>query len=147
MPDFAATLKEEIRRLARKEIRAQVSSTQKAAAQHRRDIAAMKRQIEAQQKKISALESQERRPAVSSEAAAETAEGARFSIRSVKAQRRRLRLSAEEFGKLLNVSAQTVYNWEQGRTRPARAQFAALVELRKLGRREALRRLQTTSAE
>lgn len=147
MPDLAATLKEEIRRLARKEIRAQVSTTQKAAAQHRREIAQLKRQLAAQQRKIAALESQERRQPTEPSATAEELGMARFSIRSVKAQRRRLRLSAEEFGKLLNVSAQTVYNWEQGRTRPARAQFAALVELRKIGRREALRRLRSADAE
>jgi DNA-binding transcriptional regulator YiaG len=143
MPNLAATLKEEIRRLARKEVRVQVNSTQKAAAQHRREIARLKRLLLDQQKKIAALEAQERRrvsePAVSSD----SLEVARFSIRSVKAQRRRLKLSAEEFGKLLGVSAQTVYNWEQGRTRPARAQFTALVELRKLGRREALQRLES----
>jgi len=141
MPNLAATLKEEIRRLARKEIRAQVSSTQKAAAHHRREIAKLKRQLSAQQKKIAALESQERRRVDPTDSSADALEGTRFSIRSVKAQRRRLKLSAEEFGRLLDVSAQTVYNWEQGRTRPARTQFIALVELRKIGRREALQRL------
>jgi transcriptional regulator with XRE-family HTH domain len=60
----------------------------------------------------------------------------------VRAQRKRLKLSAEDFGKLLGVSAQTVYFWEQGRTRPRKAQFAALVAARSLGRREALARLE-----
>ena len=141
MPDLAATLKTEIRRLARKEIRTQVASTQKTASQHRREIARLKRQIDAQEKKIAMLESRERRRASQVTSSQDVSEGARFSIRSVKSQRRRLKLSAEEFGKLLGVSAQTVYNWEQGRTRPARAQFAALVELRQIGRREAVQRL------
>lgn len=142
MPDLASVLRAEITRLARKEIRKQVASTQKAAAQHRRDIAQLKRQLDEHARKIAALESQERQQLTQARASDQTSEGARFSTRSVKAQRRRLKLSAEEFGRLLGVSAQTIYNWEQGRTRPGKAQFAALIALREMGRREALRRLQ-----
>jgi hypothetical protein len=39
MPNLAATLKDEIRRLAKKEIKAQTDSTKQAVAQYRRDIA------------------------------------------------------------------------------------------------------------
>jgi hypothetical protein len=35
VPNIAAVLKDEIRRLAKKEVRAQVGKTQKAAAQYR----------------------------------------------------------------------------------------------------------------
>ncbi len=141
MPDLAATLKEEIRRLARKEIKLQVGPTKKATAEYRREIARLKRLIQSQEKKIARLETAQRTQAETPEASEEALEGARFSVRSVRAQRRRLKLSAEEFGKLLGVSAQTVYNWEQGRARPAQRQFAALVEIRKIGRREATARL------
>ena len=50
-------------------------------------------------------------------------------------------LSAEEYGKLVGVSAQTIYHWEQGKARPRQAQFATLIGLRSIGRREALSRL------
>ncbi len=146
MPDLAATLRAEISRLARKEIRKQMTSTQKTVAQYRRDIAQLKRQVEAHERKIATLEAHERQRMARSQAAEEPAEGARFSTRSVKAQRRRLKLSAEQFGKLLGVSAQTIYNWEQGRTRPGKAQFASLVALREIGRKEALRRLRLLGA-
>ena len=43
MPNIAAVLKDEIRRLAKKEIKAQVGSTKQAVAQYRRDIAELKR--------------------------------------------------------------------------------------------------------
>jgi hypothetical protein len=39
MPNLASILKEEIRRLARREIRSQVAVTKRLVAQHRRDIA------------------------------------------------------------------------------------------------------------
>ena len=58
------------------------------------------------------------------------------------AQRRRLKLSAQEFAKLVGVSAQTIYHWEQGKGRPRAAQFAALTSLRGIGLREARSRLE-----
>ena len=47
MPNLASVMKDEIRRLARKEIQDQTGTTKKMAAQHRRDIAQLKRQVQA----------------------------------------------------------------------------------------------------
>ena len=58
MPNLATALKEEIRRLARKEIKAMVGTTQKAVAQYRRDIAALKRQLGQQEKNVNKLRKQ-----------------------------------------------------------------------------------------
>jgi len=146
MPDLAATLKEEIRRLARKEIRAQTGSTKQAVAQYRREIASLKRQLKQQDKKIAFLQAQEQKRLGQPPAAEDLPEGVRFSARSVKAQRKRLKLSAEDFGKLVGVSAQTVYLWERGKSRPRQAQLAALVKARGLGKREALAQLEAINA-
>jgi hypothetical protein len=43
MPNIASVLREEILRFAREETRNENAATKKAAAQHRRDIAALKR--------------------------------------------------------------------------------------------------------
>jgi DNA-binding transcriptional regulator YiaG len=67
--------------------------------------------------------------------------GVRFSARSVRAQRKRLKLSAADYGKLVGVSGLTVYNWESGKAHPRKAQFAAVVAIRGIGKRDALRRL------
>jgi len=142
MPNLAATIKEEIRRLARKEIRAQMGTTRKAAASHRREIARLKRMLQAQEKKIARLASQARSSGERANGKEDALQGLRFSPRSVRAQRRRLKLSAQEFAKLVGVSAQTVYHWEQGKGRPRAAQFAALISLRGIGRREARSRLE-----
>jgi DNA-binding transcriptional regulator YiaG len=141
MPDIATALKEEIRRLARKEIRAQTASTRRAATLHRREIALLKRMIQQQDKKIQSLQTSGRKAATTVAASDELPEGVRFSARSVRAQRKRLKLSAEQFAKLLGVSMQTVYSWEQGRARPRASQLALLVNARSLGRREAQQRL------
>ena len=45
MPNLAAVLREEILRLARREIRRQTNVLRKASVQYRRDIAEMKRRV------------------------------------------------------------------------------------------------------
>ena len=142
MPNLAVTLKEEIRRLARKEIRTQMDTTRKAAALHRREIARLKRLLQAQEKKIAKLASHERSQGETADGEGDALQGLRFSPRSVRAQRRRLKLSAQEFGKLVGVSGQTVYHWEQGKGRPRAAQFASLISVRGIGLREARSRLE-----
>ncbi len=135
------SLKDEIRRLARKEARAEFAGTKRAAAQHRREIAALKRQVALCRRQLDRIEATLAREPAGAERR-ETAEPLnRFSARSVRAQRRRLRFSAADYGRLVGVSAQTVYQWEQGRSRPRRSQFSALIGLRTIGRREALARL------
>ncbi len=143
MPNLATTLKDEIRRLARKEIRLQIGATRRAAVQHRREIAKLKKQLLLQQRAVAALKAKGEEPA-KEQPPEDTGipEGSRFSARSVRAQRRRLKLSAVQYGKLIGVSAQTVYLWERGKVRPAKAQFAALVDARGLARRDALQCLQ-----
>jgi DNA-binding transcriptional regulator YiaG len=68
-------------------------------------------------------------------------ETVRFSARSVKAQRNRLGLSAADYGKLVGVSGLTIYSWEHEKSRPRKAQLAALIAVRGIGKREALLKL------
>jgi DNA-binding transcriptional regulator YiaG len=142
MPNFAAAIKQEILRLARKEVKSETSATKQAVAQYRRDIANLKRQLRSQEKKIAFLESREKKRLGDATQVEEPAESVRFSARSVRAQRERLGLSAADYAKLVGVSSLTIYNWEHGKTRPRAEQLAALVALRGIGKREALHRLE-----
>ena len=143
MPNIAVVLKDEIRRLAKREIKTNTSSTKGAVVQFRRDIAALKRQMSAQQKEISFLKTQEKRRLGQVPTKGEDElEGVRHSPRSVKTQRARLKLSAKDFGKLVGVSGLTVYSWESGKGRPRKERLAALVAVRQMGRREALAKLE-----
>lgn len=74
-------------------------------------------------------------------------ENRRYSARSVAAQRKRLGLSAADYAKLVGVSELTIYNWESGKTRPRQEQFAALVAVRGIEKREALKRLELLREE
>ncbi len=142
MARFAVVFREEVTRLAKRVVRAETRKMKEAVVQHRRDLTRLKRQVHLQQRRLTQLDIREREHRGYAAAIAEPAERLRFSARSVRAQRRRLKLSAEEYAKLAGVSTLTVYNWEHGKTRPRKAQFAALVALRKMGRREALAKLE-----
>jgi len=140
MPNLASVLKSEICRLARKEARSQVGVPRRASAQHRRDIAELKRLVQDLAKRVTFLESQERKRIAAPKTKAPP-EGTRFSPRWVKAQRQRLGLSAADYGKLVGVSALTVYNWESGKAKPRKGPLAAVAAIRNLKKREALKRL------
>ncbi len=140
MPNLAAVLRDEVTRLARKEARSQTESLKKASAQYRRDIAALKRQVAKLERQVSLLEGlvlkKPQVPPISDGAAR-----VRFTARGLRLQRQRLGLSAASYAQLVGVSPQSIYNWEQGITRPRKEQVAALVALRGIGKREAQARL------
>lgn len=140
MPNVSQVLKEEVRRLARKEVRAQAEDVKKRAAEQRREIAGLKREVASLERQLRSLHGKKQQE---TEVPADPELiGVRFSPRSVRAQRRRTGLSAEDYGALLGVSGQTVYLWEQGKARPREAQLKKLVELRGIGKREARARLE-----
>jgi DNA-binding transcriptional regulator YiaG len=140
MPNIAGVLKGEIRRLAKKEIKAQVGTTKQAVAKYRSDIAKLKRSLGQQEREIKLLKRQTQQQG-QPQTEEESLESVRFSARSVKAQRSRIGLSAADYGKLVGVSGLTIYNWEHGTSRPRKAQLAALIAVRGIGKREALKKL------
>ena len=109
-------------------------------AKSRGEIAGLKRVLSRQEREIKRLQKQIQQQG-QAPAEEEPSENVRFSARSVKAQRSRLGLSAADYGKLVGVSGLTVYNWEHGASRPRKAQLAAFVAVRGIGKREALARL------
>jgi DNA-binding transcriptional regulator YiaG len=141
MPNIAAMLKQEIIRLARKEVRTQTEAIRKANAQYRREIAQLKRQVGALSKQVAYLEQQERKRAAKGVPKA-SVEGRRFSPRGLKTHRQKLGVSAADYASLVGVTPQTIYNWEQGKSKPRDEQLASLVAVRDLGKREALNRLE-----
>jgi len=141
MPNIAAVLKEEILRLARKEVRRQTDALKRASAQYRKDMAEMKRRVSDLQRKVSPLEKQVRR-GVAAPPAEDEGEHVRFTAKGLCSQRKRLGLSAADYGKLVGVTGQTIYSWEGQTSRPRKSQVARLASLRHLGKREALARLE-----
>ncbi len=141
MPSIASVLKQEITRLARKEAKAQITPLKKANAQYRRDIAELKRQLRQTKKEVETVARQQRNGARSSAAASKNT-GMRFSAKGLRSHRERLELAAADYAELVGVSAQTIYNWEHGKSVPQQQQLASLAAIRGLGKREAWRRLE-----
>ncbi len=141
MPDVAAVLRQEITRLARKEARQQIAPIKKAQTELRRRLTDLKREVAALQRSVKQLETQASR---SSSAASKPAQEApvRYSPRWVAADRKRLGLSADDYGRLVGVSGQTVYSWESGASRPRAERLAAWAAVRGIGKRAARRRLE-----
>lgn len=140
MPNIATVLKAEISRVARKDARAEFQPLKKASSQYRTDIAALKRRVLALEKQLGRLLRSGRAPAPAA-AEEKAGRGLRFSAKGLAAQRRRLGLTAAAAAKLLDVSAQSIYKWEDGKTRPRASQLPAIASLRKMGKQEAAKRL------
>ncbi len=145
MPNIGSVFKEEILRLARKESRSQTEKTKKAALRHRREIAELKRHVAQLTQQIGLL-SREARGAPTIGHAVAKGKNARFSVKGLRKQRELLGLSAEDFGKLLGVSAQSIYNWEHEKARPRIEQLSKVSAIRGIGKREAKARLDHLNA-
>lgn len=141
MPNIQSVLREEISRLARKELKANTDTLRKTNSQQRRDIAELKRQVSELTRTVKHLERAERKR-IGSAVPETAAEGRRFSQKGLIAHRKKLGLSAADYAELVGVTGQTIYSWEQGKSRPRDSQLAALVAVRALGKREAERRLE-----
>jgi len=139
MPNIASVLGKKSAALPKKEVKAQVGKTQKASAQYRRDIANLKRVLGQQEKEIKLLKkrAQDGQP----QAEEETAENSRF------------------FGSLGESPTKPIgfvgcglrqAGWRVGtddlqlgtrQVEPRKAQLAALVAVRNIGKREAMVKL------
>ncbi len=144
MPNFAVAFKEEVQRLARKELRDSAGKIQK-------DMAALKRSVADHRRRIAALERENRslvreaskRQTATAETAPDEVTKARVTAKMVRSLRKKLGLTQGELARLLGVSAQSVYQWEhkEGRLTLRGPTKAAIIEARKLGVRDARRQL------
>ena len=142
MPNIGSMLKGEISRLARKEVRSQTKALKKASAQYRKRLAEMKRLVLELQHKVAKLEKQlSGADSAPPQTTKTRTRSYRFSPKGLQSKRKRLGLSAADFGKLVGVTGQTIYKWEKGLSRPRHKQLAALAAVRNMGKKEALERL------
>ena len=131
MPDFKLTFQEEVRRLARKEVKA-ASET----------LAAQQKTIRELTKRVDALEKKQAVPVAQKadkpeEPAVAVKSGkARFSPKTIIKFRKKYGISQKGFAALLGVATFTVSHWELGKNRPRATQVAAISALTKLGKRK-----------
>jgi DNA-binding transcriptional regulator YiaG len=151
MPNIAAFLKAEISRVARKELRPQVDAWKKQTTSLRSEIASLKRRVQTLERQLKAFsrEANRRSEASSSPSQVQVAEDGhstlRFRAAGMASNRKRLGLSAADFGRLIGATAQSVYAWEQGKSKPQAKNLAAIAALRGIGKRDVEARLQARS--
>jgi DNA-binding XRE family transcriptional regulator len=139
MTTFANQLKSEIARIAKKEIRTETQQLKKASTQYRSDIAALKRHIVALEATVKKLSKGQPKPVL--KVAKESTTALRFRSGGFATLRKKLDLSAEQMGKLIGVSAQSIYHWEAEKSRPRASQLPAIAAARKLTKKEAWAKL------
>ena len=141
MSTFASSFKQEVIRLARKEAKAAVAPVRKPSVAARSAIADLKRRVaalERDNRRLGALVAKIPQPQVESAKAKGWITG-----KGMRSFRKKLRLTGQEFAKLLGVSMMTVYQWERknGALRVRDTTRAAILAVRGLGAREAKARL------
>jgi DNA-binding transcriptional regulator YiaG len=139
MSNIAKLLKETIERTARKQARSETEVLRKASGHHRKIIAELSARVKDLERAVTQL--QKRLPQQTLSTEQTEAGNLRFSTKRLQALRKKLGLTANECGALIGVSGWTVGSWERGQARPRKEQIAAIAALRKIGKREAQRRV------
>jgi len=136
MPDFKQTFQDEVRRLARKELKAFEAKIN----EHKKTINALTKRISVLEKKQAVAPAAAKPAAEAVQAAAPAADGrkARFSPKSLVKFRKKYSLSQKALAILLGVTPFTVSHWEIGKNRPRANQIEAFSALAKLGKRKVL---------
>jgi hypothetical protein len=130
MPTFAAALKQEVRRLAAREVKKALRPLRKVQRQVkalRLDSRGQRRTLASVERRVSRLKTRVGRGGGAAE------RGRRQAADTVRSLRRRLEMTRLEFAKLLGVSPGSIFGWESGRTAPRGRNVARIQELRRKG--------------
>jgi len=142
MPNIASVFKAEISRLARKEMRESSDGLKKTVAAQRTELASLKRRVQTLEALVKRLAkssgtNEARSKATARSGAGESdATGLRFRPKGMAANRKRLGLSAADFGLLVGATGQSIYAWEAGKAKPRAHALALIAALRGVGKRE-----------
>lgn len=137
--NLVQTLRVEISRVAKKEARNQMQPLLKSLARQRVQIAALRRDLDALRRLGKPSKTSVRvtwLPKVD-------AGSVRFSRKGLVTLRKRLDLSADNFGRLIGCGGQSVYNYESGATEPRESTKVNIAAARKLSKKAAAEILAT----
>ena len=136
MGKFEATIKSEIVRLAKREVRKtlvplgrDVRLLKSTVSQLRKTVTALERFTAHQQKDL-------RKRKIPLEATPEEVKKSRFSPALIRSLRKNLGISQKELAILAGVTVGAAHLWEKGKCDPGDEKKAVMVALRKLGRRD-----------
>ena len=147
MANYQTSFRQEVRRIARKEIRSELKSTKQAVSRYRSEIAALKRKHKELERLIKTLQSRAEKKSQAVSVDVEQPKRRRYSVGSLKSQRKKSGLSQVDYARLVGVSANTIHNWERGKTKPDDKHLQKLVSHRGIGKKEAQKRISDMKVE
>jgi DNA-binding transcriptional regulator YiaG len=139
-----STIKSEIQRLAKREIRSTFIPLRKEARAMRLRLSALSKSFSALDRLV--REKLPKAPKKELEATPGEVKGARLTPDRIRRLRKKLGLSMRELGILTGSSLSAVVSWERGKSKPREEKKAVLVALRKVRKRE-VRKMLTEKAE
>lgn len=140
MPNLAQTLKQEISRIARKEVRGDVAALRKAVTAQRSEIASLKRAVKELGTQLRSAQKAVRRaaPAVVEQTdAGRPGRKPSFNADRLKAKRQALGMNQVQMAQLLGISSLSLWKWESGRVTPRPGMLERYFAAMKMGKREA----------
>ena len=134
MGKLESTIKTEIQRLSKREIRATFVPL-------RREVRAIRLRLSSLSKNFSTLnrltkEQMQNLPKKEMEATPEEVKASRLTPERIRGLRKKLGISMRELGVLTGSSVGTILSWEKGKFKPRGEKKAALVALRKVRKRD-----------
>ena len=137
MSNFQQILNDEVRRLARKEIKTHIVPMQKIISELKQQVRDLRNQIKImneQQLKQQLQNGTAKEIVQAEEAPAE--KQIRLTAGRIRACREKLGLSRKDFADLIGTTFVSVSNWENGKTIPRLSQKKKIVVIRDMGKRE-----------
>lgn len=146
MPNFAQALKQEISRIAHKEVREDIAALRKASTAYRSEIASLKRAV-----KDLSVQLRSARKAIARTAPVATDDKTAghpgrkrtFSAERLKAKRQSLGMSQAQMAQLLGISTLSMWKGESGQVTPRTSMLDRYFVAMTMGKREAWKALET----
>lgn len=139
MPDIKGVLQDEIKRLAKREIKAATAPMLKSIMELKRKVVQLERALAAKEKEVSfvksAAENSADIPAQTVQIPAKKARKVQFNGKKIIRLRKRLHLSQAELAALVGVNMFSVSHWELGKNIPRQTQTDKLEEIRLMPRK------------
>ena len=145
MPNLAQALKQEISRIARKEVREDIAALRKASTAYRSEIASLKRAVKDLDAKLRSAKKMIASAAPVAEQKAVAARPGRkrtFNAERLKAKRQSLGMSQAQMAQLLGISSLSLWKWESGQVTPRTAMLERYFVAMDMGKREAWKALE-----
>ena len=142
MGKLEGIFRSEIARLSKREMRKVTLPIARDVRSLKTAISPLRKTVAALERLAARLESERRSEKTHLAAAPEEVKASRFSPRLIRALRQRLGVTQRDLALLTGVTVGAVYQWEKGISDPRDDKKAALVALRKMGRRDVRRLLQ-----